>query len=154
MADEQTVQEQPSKPEAPHGVQEQKPEETDWKAEARKWESRAKPNKTAADELDHITKPAYAEPCRADRHAVRNNTIAALFVRHGIMRTLVEHFALGGQAVFTPLLFDVDQRPLPRAKAIVLDARYGEEVLLAILRYPIISTVTPCGIALLSTSTQ
>lgn len=54
MADEQTVQEQPSKPEAPHGAQEQKPEETDWKAEARKWESRAKANKTAADELDQL----------------------------------------------------------------------------------------------------
>ena len=85
---------------------------------------------------------------------MRENAIAALLIRHGVMRAFMQHLALGGQAVFIPLLLNVNQRPLPRTKAIVLDARYGEEVLLAILRYPIISTVTPCGIALWSTSTQ
>ena len=85
---------------------------------------------------------------------MREDSIPALLVRRRIVRALVQHLALCGQAVLVPLLFNVDQRPLPRAEAEVLYARYGEEVLLAILRYPIISIVTPCGIALLSTSTQ
>ena len=66
---------------------------------------------------------------------------------------LMQHLALGGQPVFAPLLLNMDQRPLPRAKAIVLNARNGEEVLLAIFRYPIISNDTLCGIAFLSMST-
>jgi hypothetical protein len=35
---------------------EPKVEETDWKAEARKWEQRAKENKTAAEKLAEIVK--------------------------------------------------------------------------------------------------
>ena len=63
------------------------------------------------------------------------------------MCTLVLHLALGGQAVFTPLLFDMDQRPLPRTKAKVLNARQRQEILLAILSHPMIVQATPCGIA-------
>ena len=65
----------------------------------------------------------------------------------------MQHLALCGQAVFAPLLLYMDERPLPRAKTEVLYARYGEEILLAIFRYPIISQATPCGIAVLLTST-
>lgn len=45
MADEITPQGEPQGPDAP---EKQEPAETDWKAEARKWESRAKENLTAA----------------------------------------------------------------------------------------------------------
>jgi hypothetical protein len=34
----------------------------------------------------------------------------------------MQHFTLGGQAVFAPLLLDVNQRPLTRAKAEMLNA--------------------------------
>ena len=81
------------------------------------------------------------------------NSIFAFFIRRRIVRALVQHFAFGGQAVLAPLLFNMNQRPLPRAEAKVLNARDGEEVLLAIFRYPIISYDTPCGIAVFSTST-
>lgn len=40
-------------------------EETDWKAEARKWEQRAKENKTAADELASIREAQKSDADRA-----------------------------------------------------------------------------------------
>ena len=85
---------------------------------------------------------------------MRENAIAALFVRIWIMSALMQHFAFGGQAVFSPLLFNVDERPLPRTEAKVLNARYGEEVLLAKFRYPMTVKETPCGIALSSMAMQ
>ena len=85
---------------------------------------------------------------------MREDALASLLVRRGVVCAFVQHFALGSQAVFAPLLLNVDQRPLTRAKAKVLNARNGEEVLLAIFRYPMISTVTPCGISLCSTLTR
>jgi hypothetical protein len=63
MADEPTQPENPSEPEQ----QPQEPE-TDWKAEARKWEQRAKENKTAADRLAEIEEANKTEEQkRADR---------------------------------------------------------------------------------------
>lgn len=47
MADDNAPQGAPQEPSAP-ATQEPAPQETDWKAEARKWESRAKENLTAA----------------------------------------------------------------------------------------------------------
>lgn len=85
---------------------------------------------------------------------MREDAITSFLICRGVMRALVQHLAFGGQAVFIPLLLDVDECPLSRAKAIVLDARDGEEILLAIFRYPIISKLTPCGIALSSTLTK
>ncbi|MPN52531.1 hypothetical protein SDC9_200193 [bioreactor metagenome] len=82
------------------------------------------------------------------------DAIATFFVCRRVMRALMQHLAFGGQPVFTPLLFNMDERPLTRAKAKMLDARYSEEIFLAIFRYPIISNETLCGIALGSTSTQ
>ena len=81
------------------------------------------------------------------------DAIAAFLIRRRIVRTPMQHLALGGQAILAPLLFNMNQRPLPRAETKMLNARNGEEVLLAILRYPIISKDTPCGIAFLSTLT-
>lgn len=81
------------------------------------------------------------------------DAISAFLVRRRVVRALMQHLTFGGQAIFAPLLLDMDERPLPGTKAIVLNARYGEEVLLAIFRYPMISSDTPCGIAFLSTLT-
>lgn len=51
---------------APHGAP--KPEETDWKAQARKWEERAKANKEAADELEKLKESQMSEQEKAARH--------------------------------------------------------------------------------------
>ena len=52
---------------------------------------------------------------------------AARFVR-GFVHYFVEHAAVGCEAVFGPLLFYVDQRPLPLAVDEMLEAGDGEEV--------------------------
>ena len=58
MADESTISGQGEPPE-PHGA-DAKPE-TDWKAESRKWEDRAKANKAAADELKKLKEERMTE---------------------------------------------------------------------------------------------
>lgn len=55
MADEQKPQE--GTEQEPHGA----PPETDWKAEARKWEARAKENKAKADAYDEAQEAAKSD---------------------------------------------------------------------------------------------
>ena len=55
MADEQKPQEGTGQ--EPHGA----PPETDWKAEARKWEARAKENKAKADAYDEAQEAAKSD---------------------------------------------------------------------------------------------
>lgn len=66
MAGEKDTAEQQEEPE-PHGA-EAKPE-TDWKAEARKWEARAKENKGAADELQKLKESQMTEAERLKAEA-------------------------------------------------------------------------------------
>lgn len=71
MADEQPTAEQPDvKPSdvAPHGDGETR-EDIDWKAESRKWESRAKANKSAADELEQLKQSQMTEQQKAEAKA-------------------------------------------------------------------------------------
>jgi hypothetical protein len=50
----------------PQGGEQQ---ETDWKSEARKWEQRAKANKTAADELEQLKQSQLTEQQKAQAKA-------------------------------------------------------------------------------------
>lgn len=50
----------------PHG--EPETEETDWKAQARKWEERAKANKEAAEELEKLKEAQMSEQEKAAKH--------------------------------------------------------------------------------------
>lgn len=52
-------------------------EETDWKAEARKWEKRAKENSKAADELDKVRKASMSEQEKAVEVAKAEGRTAA-----------------------------------------------------------------------------
>lgn len=71
------AQEQPEN-EKPAGEQEPKSDDTDWKAEARKWEQRAKENKQAAAELEKQRKASMTEADRAVAEAEeRGRTSAA-----------------------------------------------------------------------------
>lgn len=57
-------------------------DETDWKAEARKWEGRAKENKAAADELEKLREAQKSdEEKRAEREAERDKELAAYKLR-------------------------------------------------------------------------
>lgn len=52
-------------------------EETDWKAEARKWETRAKENKSASDELAKLREQAMTDQEKAVSAAEKNGRTAA-----------------------------------------------------------------------------
>lgn len=68
MADEKDPVEQQATP-GPHGA-EAKPD-TDWKAECRKWEARAKENKGAADELQKLKESQMTEAEKLKAEAER-----------------------------------------------------------------------------------
>ena len=73
---DQQVDEQPKA--EPHGEAETQ-HETDWKAEARKWEQRAKENKSAADELEALKQSQLTEQQKAEQRAERaESELAAL----------------------------------------------------------------------------
>ena len=65
----------------------------------------------------------------------------------------VKKVALHGAQVFRPLVFNVDQRPLPPAEGEVLQAGELEEVLVPVHGHPIRVQVTPAGRAASSTVT-
>lgn len=73
MADEQNIQPtEPTEPTPaePHGNAEPAPEpQVDWKAEARKWEQRAKENRGAADELAKLKEASMTEQELAAKRA-------------------------------------------------------------------------------------
>ena len=68
------------------------------------------------------------------------------------MGTLVEQMPLDSTQVLLPLVFHMDQRPLPPAEGKVLQAGEGEEVLRKI-NHPMRVQVMPAGSADSSTET-
>jgi hypothetical protein len=70
------AQEQPTA-EAPKTDEQPKADETDWKAEARKWEQRAKENGTKANEFDKQRKAAMTDAERAVAEAEERGRTAA-----------------------------------------------------------------------------
>lgn len=74
----------PDEPDAPDDEQDDEkppapPKETDWKAEARKWQDRAKANHSAAKELDELKKQGMTDLERQvdeARKATRTETLA------------------------------------------------------------------------------
>ena len=69
------------------------------------------------------------------------------------MGTLVEQMPLDSTQVLLPLVFHMDQRPLPPAEGKVLQAGEGEEVLVTVGGHPIRVQVIPVGNAASSTLT-
>lgn len=68
--------------EAPEVEPQGEPDATDWKAEARKWEARAKDNKAAAEELEHLRESQKTEEQkRAERESERERKLAAYELR-------------------------------------------------------------------------
>jgi hypothetical protein len=71
------AQEQPKPDDAPAKDDAPKSDETDWKAEARKWEQRAKENNTKANEFDKQRKAAMTDAERAVAEAEERGRTAA-----------------------------------------------------------------------------
>ena len=79
--------------------------ETDWKAEARKWETRAKENKAAAEELEQLKasqmtelEKAQAEAAKAQAEAdalkaekAKSDAAVKLSEKHGIPASMLMH---------------------------------------------------------------
>lgn len=51
------------------------------------------------------------------------NAIATFFICLRVVGTLMLDFALGRETIIAPLLFNVNQCPLPRTETIMLNAR-------------------------------
>ena len=84
--------------EAPHGADAGTAPETDWKAEARKWEQRAKANSAASEELEALkassatsiaeavkrAEEAEAKAARLEADAARERTVSAVAAETGV----------------------------------------------------------------------
>lgn len=71
--------------------------ETDWKAEAKKWESRAKENKTAADKLAELEEASKSEAQKvADRLTAAENE-AAEARREALRLRVAARFQIGDE---------------------------------------------------------
>lgn len=66
-------------------------QETDWKSESRKWESRAKENRAAAEELEKLREAQKSdEDKRAERDAERERELAAYKLRDQVTEWAAE----------------------------------------------------------------
>jgi hypothetical protein len=65
------AQAQPDKPEPPDPTVEPKADDTDWKAEARKWEARAKGNSEKAQQFDALQEQQKTEQQRLEERAAK-----------------------------------------------------------------------------------
>lgn len=75
---------------------------------------------------------AHAERFAFDRHPAHDQFLSPALRLHPVMHTLVLYPARGSQRVLTPLVLNVDQRPLPAAEREMLDAGEEEEIIVFI----------------------
>ena len=88
-----------------------------------------------------------------DGEAAKDERIAAALAGGFIVGATVQKAALHRAQVFLPLVFDINQRPLPPAEGEVLQAGQLEKVFVAIHRHPMRVQVMPAGRAASSTET-
>lgn len=120
----ETAPETPAVPNAP--AQERGPAkpETDWKAEAKKWESRAKENKSAADRLAALEESQKTEQQKlADRATAAERTAAEAQCELDRLRVITE---VGLPADLHEFVVGQDEGEL-RTKANKLKAQFGAE---------------------------
>jgi len=81
-------------------------------------------------ELHHVTGPLQPEGVGYHPHPPGDEQATPALPPGFIVRGFVLNAPLRGQQVFRPLLFNMDQRPLPPAKGEVLNAGKGEVVVI------------------------
>ena len=94
-------------------------------------------------ELHHIAGPGQAQPVADDPHAAHRQQVTPLFPKGIVVAPFMQQLPLDGAQVFGPLLFEVNQRPLPPAKAEVLDA--GHQQVVVCIHQDNLSQLTPAG---------
>lgn len=92
----------------------------------------------------HVALSAQSQRERLYAQAADNPQIASCLAQLLVMCPLVEQLPFHGSKILRPLLFDVDQRPLPAAELEMLQTGELEAVLLPI-DHPIRVQVTPSG---------
>ena len=81
-------------------------------------------------ELHHVACADESEPRRRDAQAANDQHISPPFPRRGVVGFSMERAALHRPDILRPLVFNVNQRPLPAAKAKMLDPRNQKAVVL------------------------
>jgi len=98
------------------------------------------------EKFHHIAASGYAKVQGLDTQSPNRQQIASFFVKSLVVGAFMENIALHRTQVFRPLLFQMDQRPLPSAERKMLDAGKLKIVVFRI-NYPITVTATSAGIA-------
>ena len=95
----------------------------------------------------HVADPANPQTPGKDRQPPYNEKISPLFRLGSVVSIFMEDPPLERAAVFLPLAFDMDQRPLPAAKIKMLQAGKLQEFLFLIShrRFPDIGRPAPPG---------
>ena len=107
----------------------------------------------AGAELYHVALAGQSQRVGNDGEAAKDERIAAALAGGFIVGATVQKAALHRAQVFLPLVFDINQRPLPPAEGEVLQAGQLEKVFVAIHRHPMRVQVMPAGRAASSTET-
>ena len=76
----------------------------------------------ASAQLYGIALAAQSQTCRGDLHRPHNEQIPTLFPLVTVVNIAVQNITVYGAVILAPLLFHMNQRPLPPAKQKVLDA--------------------------------
>lgn len=87
----------------------------------------------ASTKLDHVSLSDETQPQAAQRKPARNAHLATRLGARG-MRRFVQQAAFGSQPVLFPLLFEMDQRPLPFAEHQMLKPGERQQVVFAVHR--------------------
>ena len=94
--------------------------------------------------FQNVALPADAQLCGIDADATLDQQVAPAFLQRPVMRPFMHQRAIHSAVIFSPLVFNVDQRPLAAAKGEMLQAGQLEEVLL-LIDHPMRVQVTPAG---------
>lgn len=97
-------------------------------------------------ELYHIAFSAEAELPGMDPQTAYRQQFSPLLIRKRIMGFFVKKITLHRMQIFLPLLFDMDQRPLPLAEHVMLDSGKLQILVFIIFHQIFLDTSTVPGI--------
>ena len=77
----------------------------------------------------HVARARHTERAGENAHIPRDEKVSPAFGERAVVRVFVQDRAIRRAVVFRPLVFDVDERPLPATELQVLQAGKLEKVL-------------------------
>ena len=106
----------------------------------------------ATAEFQHVARARHTERAGEHAHIPRDEKISPTLGERTVVRVFVQDCTVRRAVVFCPLVFDVDESPLPATEAEMLQAGELEKVLFGI-DHPLRVQVTPSGRCASSTVT-